>query len=146
MVRGQPIKFVVYGSKVYDEQVPLIEVNQKSTVSGYIDMGIKGLDSIEDLTVRIKEVIPPRDNYDRYEVYGPDLYDISNTNYTYTGIDNLVNKINWRCSMLGITGIEHNNYYGLGFSVNKNISDNVSYQPDIVLHVVDTISKDAINE
>ena len=148
MARLSPTRFVIYGTRVPVEQTPIVEANQGSTVVGDIDTSIQGLTGIVSLSVVLNKLNAPTKAYPQYEVLQPDLYSINNTYYNYTGAGGTNSKISWRCALSGITGVSNNDLYGLSFRVNQgaNINTNIAYQPDIVIHVSDPISKDAINE
>lgn len=148
MARLSPTRYVIYGQRVPVEQTPVIDVNQGSTVCGDIDTSIQGLTGIVSLSVVLNKLNAPTKSYPQYEVLQPDLYSGTNTYYNYTGAGGSLNKIQWRCAVAGITGVSNNDLYGLSFRVNQNenVNNNITYQPDIVLHVIDTISKDATNE
>jgi hypothetical protein len=142
MARLSPTTYTIYGKRVPAEPVPVVEVNQGSTVCGEIDMRIQGLTSIDGISVTLNKLNPPIKGYRQYEVLAPDLSTPECVYYSFSGT-----KIQWRCSVVHIEGVAHGNLYGLRFGVNKeSINSLITYQPDIVLRVVDILSKDAINE
>lgn len=108
-----------YGAKVICDIPPIIEVNQGSTVEGYVEVNTPELGSTPTVTVTLYKLIVPTYTEPRYLKDGSDLYSTASVFYQDETLSNGNLRIFWRFDSSSLTEVQHGDHYALSFLVNQ---------------------------